>query len=191
MVNGHDLCLFSGTANRPLAEAIGRELGIPLSNCKTTKLPDGEIHVEVADCVRERDVFILQSCSSPVNDNLMELLLYVDALRRASAHTITAVIPYFPYSRQERMASGREAISAKVVATVLEALGTSRVVMMTYTPPHCRASSTCLLTPCRQHLHWLSTSCTRATRMLPSSLRTWDEPRWLGSTLSFWAFPWW
>ena len=130
MANGHDLCLFSGTANRPLAEAIGDQLGIPLGNCTTTRLPDGEIHVEVGDCVRERDVFILQSCSSPVNDNLMELLLYVDALRRASAHSITAVIPYFPYSRQERMASGREAISAKVVATMLEALGTSRVVLM-------------------------------------------------------------
>jgi ribose-phosphate pyrophosphokinase len=80
--------------------------------------------------VRSQDVFILQSCSEPVNDHLMELLLYVDALRRASAHTITAVMPYFPYSRQERMAQGREAISAKVVATMLETLGASRVVFV-------------------------------------------------------------
>ena len=124
------LCLFSGTANRPLAHAIAQELGRPLGASVTTRLPDSEVHVEVGDCVRGQDVFILQTCSQPVNDHLMELLLYVDALRRASAHSITAVIPYFPYSRQERMAQGREAISAKVVATMLEALGTSRVVFV-------------------------------------------------------------
>jgi ribose-phosphate pyrophosphokinase len=126
----HPLCLFSGTANRPLAEAIAQRLGHPLGECTTTHLPDSEIHVEVGECVRNQDVFILQTCSDPVNDRLMELLLYVDALRRASAHSITAVIPYFPYARQERMAQGREAISAKVVATMLEALGTSRVVFV-------------------------------------------------------------
>jgi len=126
----HPLRLFSGTANRPLAEAIAEQLGQPLGDCKTTHFPDSEIHVEIRQCVRDEDIFILQPCSDPVNDHLMELLLYVDAFRRASAHSITAVIPYFPYARQERMARGREAISAKVVATMLEALGTSRVVFV-------------------------------------------------------------
>lgn len=126
----HPLCLFSGTANRPLAEAIAKQLGRPLGKCTTTHLPDSEIHVEIGECVRDQDVFILQTCSEPVNDHLIELLLYVDALRRASAHSITAVMPYFPYGRQERMAAGREAISAKVVATMLEALRTSRVVFV-------------------------------------------------------------
>ena len=82
----------------------------------------------IDEVVRDQDVFIIQPCSAPVNDNLMELLLYVDAFRRASAHEITAVVPYYPYGRQERMAKGREAISAKVVATMLEAMGVSRVI---------------------------------------------------------------
>ena len=82
----------------------------------------------IDEVVRDQDVFIIQPCSAPVNDNLMELLLYIDAFRRASAHEITAVIPYYPYGRQERMARGREAISAKVVATMLEAMGVGRVV---------------------------------------------------------------
>ena len=126
----HPLHLFSGTANRPPAEAMARQLGHPLGKCTTTRLPDSEILVEIGQCVRDEDVFILQPCSAPVNDYLMELLLYVDAFRRASAHSITAIIPYFPYSRQERMAQGREAISAKVVATMLEVLGTSRVIFV-------------------------------------------------------------
>jgi ribose-phosphate pyrophosphokinase len=120
--------VFSGSANRPLVEAVGQILGTPLGVCTTTRLSDTEIHVTIDDVVRDQDVFIIQPCSAPVNDNLMELLLYIDAFRRASAHEITAVIPYYPYGRQERMVKGREAISAKVVATMLEALGVSRVV---------------------------------------------------------------
>lgn len=124
----HPLALFSGSANRPLAERIADHLGSSLRACTTTRLPDSEIHVALDDPVRGDDVFLIQPCSSPVNDHLIELLLYVDALRRASAHTITAVIPYFPYARQERMAKGREAISAKVVASNLESLGVDRVL---------------------------------------------------------------
>jgi ribose-phosphate pyrophosphokinase len=115
---------------------------IRLGRSTTTRLPDSEIHVAIDEVVRDQDVFIIQPCaqsSQPcpepgepcersVNDNLIELLLYVDAFRRASAHEITAVIPYYPYGRQERMAKGREAISAKVVATMLEAMGVSRVI---------------------------------------------------------------
>ncbi len=124
----HPLRIFSGTANRPLAEAVARILNTPLGKCTTTRLKDSEIHVMIDEVVRDQDVFIIQPCSRPVNDHLMELLLYIDAFRRASAHEITAVIPYFPYGRQERMARGREAISAKVVARMLETLGVSRVV---------------------------------------------------------------
>ena len=124
----HPLRIFAGTANRPLAEAVAELLKTPLGKCTTTHLKDSEIHVMIDEVVRDQDVFIIQPCSAPVNDNLMELLLYVDAFRRASAHEITAVVPYYPYGRQERMAKGREAISAKVVATMLEAMGVGRVI---------------------------------------------------------------
>jgi ribose-phosphate pyrophosphokinase len=124
----HPLRIFSGTANRPLAEAVARILDTELGKCTTTRLKDSEIHVAIDEAVRDQDVFIIQPCSAPVNDHLMELVLYIDAFRRASAHEITAVIPYYPYGRQERMAKGREAISAKVVAVMLEAMGVSRVI---------------------------------------------------------------
>lgn len=146
----HPLRIFSGTANWPLAKDVVTILdrlparieleskafdrdqqNIPpleLGKCTTTRLKDSEIHVMIDEVVRDQDVFIIQPCSRPVNDNLMELLLYIDAFRRASAHEITAVIPYFPYGRQERMAKGREAISAKVVARMLEMMGVARVV---------------------------------------------------------------
>jgi ribose-phosphate pyrophosphokinase len=128
MTTNYPLRIFAGTANRPLAEAAAKLLNTSLGRCTTTHLKDSEIHVMIDEVVRDQDVFIVQPCSAPVNDNLMELLLYVDAFRRASAHEITAVVPYYPYGRQERMAKGREAISAKVVATMLEAMGVSRVI---------------------------------------------------------------
>ena len=124
----HPLRIFAGTANCPLAEEVARILQCPLGKCTTTHLADSEIHVSLDEAVRDQDVFIVQPCSAPVNDNLMELLLYIDAFRRASAHEITAVVPYYPYGRQERMARGREAISARVVATMLESLGVGRVI---------------------------------------------------------------
>jgi ribose-phosphate pyrophosphokinase len=93
-------------------------------------MPDSEIHVMLDEVVRDQDIFIIQPCSAPVNDNLMELMLYLDALRRASAHSMSVVIPYFPYARQERMAQGREAISARVVANMLEYAGARRVIFV-------------------------------------------------------------
>ena len=123
-----DLKVFSGTANRPLAEAVARHLGIELSSTTITHLPDGEIHVQIDELVRHQDVFLIQPCASPVNDNFMELMLLIDAFRRASARYINLVVPYFPYARQDRMAHGREAISAKVIARALEMAGASRVV---------------------------------------------------------------
>jgi ribose-phosphate pyrophosphokinase len=124
----HPLRLFAGSANLPLAAAVAEALGTELGRCTTTRLPDTEVHVLLDDPVRDDDIFFIQPCPPPVNDNLMELLLYLDAFRRASAHSVTAVVPYFPYARQERMARGREAISAKVVAKMMESLGATRIL---------------------------------------------------------------
>ena len=133
MVNGQpegmeDVRLFSGSANRPLAQAVAEQLGIKLSPLTVTHLPDSEIHVQIEELVRHQDIFIIQPCAIPVNDNLVELLLMIDAFRRASARCINVVMPYFPYARQDRMARGREAISAKVVARNLQMGGASRVI---------------------------------------------------------------
>jgi ribose-phosphate pyrophosphokinase len=122
------LRFFSGDANLPLAGEVADILELPLGQLRVSHLPDSEVHVQIDECVRGMDVFVLQSCSAPVNRNTMELFLLVDAFRRASAASITAVIPYFPYTRQERMAKGREAISARVVASILETLGADRVI---------------------------------------------------------------
>lgn len=124
----HPLRIFSGDANRPLSREVVQILGTTLGDVTITHLPDSEIHVQINEPVRGEDVFIIQPCAAPVNENVMELLLLIDAFRRASAASITAVVPYFPYGRQERMAKGREAISAKVIASALEMLGASRVM---------------------------------------------------------------
>ena len=122
--------LFSGSASRELAEEIAGCLNIELGKTTTTHLPDSEIHVMIDEVVRDQDIYLLQSCYQPVNDNLMELLLYVDAFRRASAGSITAVVPYYPYARQDRKARGREAISARVVASLLENQGVNRILFV-------------------------------------------------------------
>ncbi len=124
----HPLRIFSGDANRPLAEEVVHILGTTLGDLTITHLPDSEIHVQINEPVRGEDVFIIQPCAPPVNTNVMELFLLIDAFRRASAANITAVVPYFPYGRQERMSKGREAISAKVIASTIEMLGASRVI---------------------------------------------------------------
>jgi ribose-phosphate pyrophosphokinase len=110
----HPLRIFTGSAHPELAREIATTLNVNLGRATTRRMPDSEIHVMLDEVVRDQDIFIIQPCSTPVNDNLMELLLYLDALRRASAHSVSVVIPYFPYARQERMAQGREAISARV-----------------------------------------------------------------------------
>jgi len=126
----HTLRIFSGSAHPALAKEIADTLGVPLGKTTTLHLPDSEIHVMIDEVVRDQDIFMVQPCSVPVNDNLVELLLYLDAFRRASAHSISVVIPYFPYARQDRMARGREAISARVVANLLENQGASRVIFI-------------------------------------------------------------
>ena len=126
----HPLRIFSGSAHPQLAAEIAKILDVNLGKSTTRHLPDSEIHIMLDEVVRDQDIFLIQPCSAPVNDNLMELMLYLDALRRASAHSVSVVIPYFPYARQERMARGREAISARVVANMLEGQGARRVVFV-------------------------------------------------------------
>src|SRR3974390_935534 len=124
------LCLFAGTSNRSLAQKIAETLGTPLSQSTIRTFSDGEVFVEINENVRGKDVYILQSTCAPVNDHLMELLIMIDALKRASVNSVTAVIPYYGYSRQDRKVAPRTPISAKLVADLLEAAGTSRIVSM-------------------------------------------------------------
>jgi ribose-phosphate pyrophosphokinase len=124
----HPLRIFSGSVHPSLAQEIARQLGVPLGKSTTRRLPDSEIHVMIDEVVRDQDIFLVQTCGTPVNDSIMELLLYLDAFRRASAHSISLVVPYFPYARQDRMVRGREAISARVIANLLECQGASRVI---------------------------------------------------------------
>ena len=126
----HPLRIFTGSAHPALAQEIADILQVPLGKSTTTHLKDSEIHVMVDEVVRDQDIFLVQPCSMPVNENLMELLLLLDAFRRASAHSISVVMPYFPYARQDRMSRGREAISARVVADLLEREGASRVIFV-------------------------------------------------------------
>jgi ribose-phosphate pyrophosphokinase len=122
--------LVAGNSNRPLAEAIAAYLKIPLSRCIVRRFADMEIFVEVQENVRGEDVFIIQSTSAPANDHLMELLIIIDALRRASARRITAVIPYFGYARQDRKPGPRTPISAKLVANMIDRAGADRVLTL-------------------------------------------------------------
>ena len=124
------LLVFSGHANRPLAERICEYLNIPLGNAEIQPFPDGEFDVKLLEDVRGADVFIIQPTCPPVNENLMQLLIMIDALKRASAGHITAVVPYFGYARQDRKAEGRVPITAKLVANMITASGADRVLSM-------------------------------------------------------------
>ena len=128
--HGKDLKIFAGNSNRQLAEAICKELRLPLGNLECGNFSDGECFVSIYETVRGSDVFVIQSTCSPVNDNLMELLVMIDAFKRASAGRITAVIPYFGYARQDRKAKPRDPISAKLVANMLTSAGADRVLTM-------------------------------------------------------------
>jgi len=125
------MMVFSGTANRPLAEQVMKHLRLPLGNAVVDRFSDGEVSVEIIDSVRGKDVFIIQPTCSPGNDNLLELLMLIDAVKRASARRVTAVMPYMGYARQDRRPrSARVPISAKVVATMISATGADRVMTM-------------------------------------------------------------
>jgi ribose-phosphate pyrophosphokinase len=124
----HGMKLLTGNSNRPLAEAIAQYLKIPLTKAVVRRFADMEVFVEVQENVRGEDIFVIQSTSYPANDNLMELLIVIDALRRASARRITAVIPYFGYARQDRKVGPRTPISAKLVANLITEAGANRVL---------------------------------------------------------------
>ena len=125
------MMVFSGNANPKLAQAVTQYLNIPLGKATVTRFSDGEVNVQLLDNVRGKDVFVLQSTCAPTNDNLMELMIMIDALKRASARRITAAIPYFGYARQDRRPrSARVAISAKVVANMLQSAGDDHVLTM-------------------------------------------------------------
>ena len=130
IAHGKDIKVFTGNSNPQLAKDICTELGIPLGNSEVGAFSDGENFASIYETVRGSDVFVVQSTCKPVNDNLMELLVMIDALRRASAGRITAVIPYFGYARQDRKAKARDPISAKLVANMITAAGADRVLTM-------------------------------------------------------------
>ena len=130
ITHGNEIKLFSGNSNRPLAEAIAKKLNTELGEIDVSTFSDGEISIHIGETVRGRDLFIIQSTCDPVNDNLMELLIMIDAAKRASAGRITAVIPYFGYARQDRKARSRDPITAKLVANLITAAGADRVLTM-------------------------------------------------------------
>lgn len=125
-----DWVILSGNANRPLAQKISDKLGKPLGHADVRRFSDGEIFVEIQENVRGRDVYVIQSTCRPVNDTLMELLIIIDALKRASAKEITALVPYYGYARQDRKVAPRTPISAKLVADLFASAGATRVVSM-------------------------------------------------------------
>src|SRR6185369_14580638 len=122
--------IFSGTANEPLSRAIAKSIGMELGQCAVKPFPDGETFVKIEENVRGEDVFIIQPTSPPTNHNLMELFIMIDAVRRASASRITAVLPFYGYARQDRKDQPRVPITAKLVANLLVAAGANRILTM-------------------------------------------------------------
>lgn len=125
-----DVDIYCGSATPELARLVAERLGRPLGRRDVDHFADGECHVQIQESVRGRDIYIVQSTCSPVNEHLMELLVMIDAFRRASAHRITAIIPYYGYARQEKKSAGREPITAKLVANLLTTAGANRVVAL-------------------------------------------------------------
>ncbi|MBB5181906.1 ribose-phosphate pyrophosphokinase [Planomicrobium koreense] len=122
--------IFALNSNQELAEEIAKEVGLPLGKSSVTHFSDGEIQINIEESIRGYDVFIVQSTSQPVNENLMELLIMIDAVKRASARTVNVVMPYYGYARQDRKARSREPITAKLVANLLETAGATRVIAL-------------------------------------------------------------
>ncbi|MEH7093607.1 ribose-phosphate diphosphokinase [Neobacillus vireti] len=124
------LKVFSLNSNLPLANEIAKFIGVELGKCSVTRFSDGEIQINIEESIRGCDVYVIQSTSSPVNENIMEVLIMIDALKRASAKTINIVMPYYGYARQDRKARAREPITAKLVANLLETAGATRVICL-------------------------------------------------------------
>lgn len=130
IIHGKKIKIFSLSSNRPLAEEIAGIIGVPLSSCDLTRFSDGEVQINIQETVRGHIVFIVQSTQRPVNENYMELLIMIDALKRASALSINIIMPYYGYSRQDRKSASRQPISAKLVADLLQAAGANRIICM-------------------------------------------------------------
>ena len=124
----NEMKIFAGSANLALSKSIADYLGVHLGDCHTKRFSDGEINLKIDETVRGHDIFVIQSTCSPANENLMELLIMIDAFRRASAHSISVVIPYYGYARQDRKARGRDPITAKLVANLITTAGASRII---------------------------------------------------------------
>lgn len=124
----NEMKIFAGSASIPLAEKIAVRLGVSLGNCHTKRFSDGETNLKIDETVRGHDIFIIQSTCSPANENIMELLIMIDAFKRASAHSIAVVVPYYGYARQDRKARGRDPITAKLIANLLTTAGANRVI---------------------------------------------------------------
>lgn len=129
-IHGKDIKIFACNSNKKLAEDIAAAMGLPLGRCTVGAFADGEVSISIEESVRGSDVFVVQSTCGPVNNHLMELLIMIDALKRASAGRITAVIPYYGYARQDRKAKARDPISAKLVADLISVAGADRVLSM-------------------------------------------------------------
>jgi ribose-phosphate pyrophosphokinase len=130
LVNGEELKIFCGSANRGLAEEIASCIGVPLGKCEVNRFSDGEIAISIGESVRGTNSFLIQPLSGPINESIMELLIIIDALRRASTKSVNAVIPYYAYARQDRKTKARDPITAKLLADIITAAGATRVVAM-------------------------------------------------------------
>ena len=129
-IHGNDIKIFAANSSKELAQKIADQMGMPLCKCEVSTFSDGEIAVSIQETVRGSDVFVVQSTNAPVNNNLMELLIMIDALERASAGRITAVMPYYGYARQDRKSKSRDPITAKLVADLITTAGADRVLTM-------------------------------------------------------------
>ena len=130
IINGVKVKIFTLNSNPALAKEIADHVGIELSKCEISRFADGEVQIDIPETVRGHSVFVVQSTNKPVNENYMELLIMIDALKRASARSINVIMPYYGYSRQDRKAAARQPISAKLVADLLQAAGANRVICM-------------------------------------------------------------
>ena len=158
--------IFAGNASKKLAEAICNQLDLPLGQMEVSRFSDGETSVSIKETVRGCDVFIIQSTCSPTNENLMDLLIIIDAMKRASAGRITAVIPYFGYARQDRKARARDPISAKLVADLLQTAGVNRVLTMDLHSTQLQGFSTSLWTTSWECPFWQGISAKEAFRRI-------------------------
>ncbi len=130
VINGEELKIFCGSANRELAEEIAEYVGVTLSDCEVTRFSDGEISISIRESVRGANAFLIQPLCGPINESILELLIIIDALKRASVNSVNAVIPYYAYARQDRKTRARDPITAKLIADLITAAGANRVVAM-------------------------------------------------------------